>query len=225
MGTGEDVAVRADDDTAACAALHLILAVPGPLRVDHLLGSDDHHAGADQVGHLLGAQGTAGSRSRGDGAIRAAGAADRRGRHLLDDYLAAAADLCAHKAACKAHGSCQNQRHGAAGDALAVDLLLFLGLFRLGLLHRMLRGRGAACAAVALRSAVLRFRLRVIVLVGGVHAAAAHIGVTGAACRVIGRGIVVFPFVLIHLDTSFPEKALSPGNCAPWNCSYCIHQL
>ena len=34
----------------------------------------------------------------------------------------------------------------------------------------------------------------------------AHIGVTGAACRVIGRGIVVFPFVLIHIDTSFPEK-------------------
>ena len=110
----------------------------------------------------------------------------------------------------------------------------------------LLRGTGVAVAIVAaviavatvaaiacsgalgvIAAVLLAGIIRIICLcgVGGVHSAAAHIGVTGAACRIIGRGIVVFPFVLIHIDTSFPEKALSPGNCAPWNCSYCIHQL
>lgn len=159
---------------------------------------------------------------RGDGAVTAGRAAGAGGSHLLDDHLAAV-HLGADIAACKAHDCGQHQCHGTACHLAAIDMVLFLfGRFRSGrLLGRHLGGRHRAAS---IRGSSLRLRL-VVVLVGSVHAAAAHIGVTGAACRVIGRGIVVFPFVLIHIDTSFPEKALSPGNCAPWNCSYCIHQL
>jgi len=128
--------------------------------------------------------------------------------HLLNDHLAAAAKLCPHKAARKAHGCGQHQRHGAACNALAIELfLLFRGL-RVLRLYRMYRRRCTSRAVVCLRGGVsgLRFRLRVVVLVGGVHAAAAHIGVTGISAFVfILRGIIIFPFVLIvHADTSFP---------------------
>ena len=96
----------------------------------------------------------------------------------------------------------------AACNVLAVELfLLFRGL-RVLRLYRMYRRRCTACAVVCLRGGVsgLRFRLRVVVLVGGVHAAAAHIGITGISAFVfILRGIIIFPFVLIvHADTSFP---------------------
>ena len=145
----------------------------------------------------------------GDGTIRTGCTVGRRGRcHLLNDHLAAAAKLCPHKAARKAHGCGQHQRHGAACNALAIKLfLLFRGL-RVLRLYWMYRRRCTACAVVCLRGGVsgLRFRLRVVVLVGGVHAAAAHIGITGISAFVfILRGIIIFPFVLIvHADTSFP---------------------
>ena len=207
MCAGEDVAVRADDDAAAGTALHLILAVPRPLGIDHLLGGNDHHAGADHIGHLLGGQVGAGAGRCGDAAVRTVGAACRGGRcHLLDDHLTTAAELCAHKAAGKAHGCGQHQRHRTACDAPAGALLLFAGRLCAGLrLHRLYRRRGAACSAGRLGLCCACLRLRVIVLVGGIHAAAAHIGIAGAAFGSILRGIIIFPLVLVaHVDTSFP---------------------
>ena len=152
-------------------------------------------------------QAGAGAGRCGDAAVRAVGAARRRGRcHLLDDHLTAAAELCAHKAAGKAHGCGQHQRHRTACDAPAGALLLFAGRLCAGLrLHRLYRRRGAACSAGRLRLCCACLRLRVIVLVGGIHAAAAHIGIAGAAFGSILRGIIIFPLVLVaHVDTSFP---------------------
>ena len=188
-----------------------------PDKIDHLLGGDDHHAGADQLCHLCGAQ--AGAAGGADGIAGAVGAAVRAGRalHLLDDHLAAAAVFCTHKAARKAHGSCQHQRHGAAHQLSAIELLLFAaGLFRLlrGAVLRLLR-RGGRHAAAVCRGGIRRAHrlcFRLVILVCRVHAAAAHVGVAGL---VIGSGIIIFPLVLVfHVTTSFPQRPVRRDICS-----------
>ena len=189
MVTGEDIAIRADDDAAAGAALHLALAVPGPLGVDHLLRGDDHDAGADGLGHLCGGHAAGNSRAFG-GALRVC----RRAvgpPHLLDDDLVIAAEACAHKAAHKAHGCGQHQ----SDDALYSLACILLRLLR--------RGRGCVLRACGGRRCAAG-RLGTLAegrsSVCGVHAAGTHIGVAGITGRIIGRGIVIFPFVFIHCD-------------------------
>ena len=153
----------------------------------------------------------------GDRTIRTGCTVGRRGRcHLLNDHLAAAAKLCPHKAARKAHGRRQHQRHGAACQFSAVELLLAAGLFRLrrGAVLRLLR-RGGRHAAAICRGGIVRARrlcFRLVILVRRVHAAAAHVGVAGL---VIGSGIIVFPLVLVfHVTTSFPQRPVRRDICS-----------
>ena len=189
--TGQDIAVGADHDTTACAALHLALAVPGPLGVDHLLGGDDHHAGADHLGHLRRghAAGHRGAIRGGIDGIRSRAAV--RTFHLLDDDLVAAiAELRACKAAHKAHGRRKHQRHRALSQLAVVFLLLF-GLPRgRGVLFWACRGRGdAAVAGILPGSSVLRVGgIRLAISSGGVcgvHAAGTHIGVASLTGSVL----------------------------------------
>ena len=212
MRTGEDIAVRADDDAAACAGLDLILAVPGPLRVDDLFGGDDHDAGADHLGDLR--SGHAAGRDGGAGGRAAVGTL-----HLLDDDLVACiADPCAHEAACKAHGRGQHQRNGAAGDAAAAMLAALLrGLGGCGLRLRACRGRRSAAIAGGSFRRAGRGGVAVSARrVGGIHAGGADVGVSGIAGRTICRGIIVFPFVFIfHGTTSFLEGTGSGGALRP----------
>ena len=128
----------------------------------------------------------------GDGTIRTGCTVGRRGRcHLLNDHLAAAAKLCPHKAARKAHGCGQHQ----SDDALYSLACILLRLLRRGRGCVLRACGGRRCAAGRL-GALAEGRSSVC----GVHAAGTHIGVAGITGRIIGRGIVIFPFVFIHRD-------------------------
>ena len=110
---------------------------------------------------------------------------------LLDEDLAAAAEACAHKAAHKAHRCGQHQSDDALCGLTGVLFRLFRGcggsVLRLGGRRRRAAGSTRALAEAGRG-------------VGSVHAAGTHIGIAGIPGRIIGRGIVIFPFVFIHRD-------------------------
>ena len=195
MGAGQDVAVIADDDAAACAGFDLPLAEPGPVGVDHGLGGDGHHAGGDQGRHLGGVQIVAAGGSRGGQRIvQLFGAVGR-----LDHQLVVVAHHAACIAADKADGCGQHQGHNGAQDPPGAETAaLFGGQARVG--HQLIiRAAGRLAAA----------RAGNVILVGSVVPAAAYVRIAGAAMvgrSIVEGGIIIFPFVLFFHTFNHPFR-------------------
>ena len=178
MGAGEDVAILADDDAGTGTALHIVAAKPG-LAAAHLLGGDGHHTGGGHSSDLLhghrGAIGAAGVRGIGAGV-----ALD----FLHDHLVAGQAGTAGHHGAADAAAEAQGH-HADTGEDAQQDLVMLF--FFLG---GLLRGTGVAVAIVASVAAAETAGVAVVLAVGVVRlVVGVGTGVIGAAaCRVIGAG-------------------------------------
>ena len=194
MGTGYNVPILRDDHAGACTALHIAAAKPG-VGADHLLGGDGHNAGLYQRGNILNRQVGAVGAALGY-RIRVGVTLDLLDHNLAAGQAGAAGNHSARQTTAKAKGY-----HTDAGRHTQQNLFAAVALFGL-----ILRGLWVAGIAVAIVAAVIAVAavaaiacngalgviaavllagiIRIICLcgVGGVHSAAAHIGVTGLLC-------------------------------------------
>ena len=238
VGAGQDIAVLTDDDAGARAALHVVAAEPG-LRAAHLFRRDGHNAGRHHRGDLRDAHPLAAG---------AAGVFGVGGRalHLLHHDLAAgqagaAGDDGPGQAAAKAqHHNAQARQHpqqhavllfgfggrllrragvavavgAAAAAAETAGVAVVVGAAALRVVAAGVAGAGVGAAARLRRGGIIGARG-----VGGVHAAAAHVGVgvllrcaalrraasirraaAGVVCMVVKPGVIVF---VAHAGPSF----------------------
>ena len=182
MGAGEDVAILADDDAGTGTALHIVAAKPG-LAAAHLLGGDGHHTGGGHSSDLLhghrGAIGAAGVRGIGAGV-----ALD----FLHDHLVAGQAGTAGHHGTADAAAEAQGH-HADTGEDAQQDLVM-LFFFLGGLLRGTGVAVAIVAAVVAAIAAAETAGVAVVLAVGVVRlVVGVGTGVIGAAaCRVIGAG-------------------------------------
>ena len=246
MGAGQDITILADDDAGTGTALHVVAAKPG-LGAAHLLGGNGHHAGGYHRRDLLHAHGRAvgavGGRSVGGIAL-----------HLLDHHLVTGqAGTAGHNGAAHAAAEAQGH-NAYTGQYPQKQVMLLFRLLRgllgcAGVAVSVVTAVAAIAAAetagitvvvpcpgVVVAAGVTALRgggrrvggiLRGIVgarCVGGVHTAAAHVGVAAilrllgvlcigilcgglllrgafARCMIVKPGVIKF---VAHTGPSFP---------------------
>ena len=186
MGAGEDVAILADDDAGTGTALHIVAAKPG-LAAAHLLGGDGHHTGGGHSSDLLhghrGAIGAAGVRGIGAGV-----ALD----FLHDHLVAGQAGTAGHHGTAEAAAEAQGH-HADTGEDAQQDLVMlffFLGGLLRGTGVAVAIVAAVVAAIAAAETAGVAVVLAGVLAVGVVRlVVGVGTGVIGAAaCRVIGAG-------------------------------------